>query len=281
MTHLDLACSILLFAATIAAAVLYAVRVRRLGPAHHARIERAGSSALLGRSPLEMGYWALGPVARACVAARVGADAVSWTSLVLAAFAGVSLALGHFGIGALASVGSFLCDAIDGMVARETGTASRAGEVLDATMDRYAELLFFGGLLVHARADVGAMTVTIGALSGAVMVSYSTAKAEALGVEAPRGVMRRQERAVYLAAGTACVPVAAALAARLGWPEWTGTLPLVLCLGLVAVVGNASAVCRLRSVARAVRQEDGVVRPRPHASCPTRGARAATSGAPR
>ena len=52
------------------------------------------------------------------------------------------------------------------------------------------------------------------------MVSYSTAKAEALGVEPPRGAMRRQERAVYFVLGAALVPIVAAAAHRWGLPAF-------------------------------------------------------------
>ncbi len=88
------------------------------------------------------------------------------------------------------------------------------------------------------------------------MVSYGTAKAEALGVESPRGAMRRVERAVYLDAGVLFVPIAGALAARFGLPAWVEHVPVLLALGLVGAVGNVSAVRRLLAVARAVAARD-------------------------
>ena len=86
------------------------------------------------------------------------------------------------------------------------------------------------------------------------MVSYSTAKAEALHVSPPRGSMRRQERAVYLVVGAALVPVVAAVCQRFALPSWLARLPLLGVLVLVAAVGNASAVRRLRLTAVAVRR---------------------------
>ena len=96
------------------------------------------------------------------------------------------------------------------------------------------------------------------------MVSYSTAKAEALGVPAPRGAMRRQERAVYLVVGVALVPDRGARCAR------ATALPLVArarcrsspCSALVAIVGNVSAVRRLRAIAESVRQAAAAASPR-------------------
>lgn len=279
---LDLACSLVLAAATFVVVVAYTRRVSRVGAAHHARVDRAGASLLLGKGAMELGYWAMRPLARACVAAGVSANAVSWTSLGLAACAGESLALGHFGVGALLSVASSACDALDGLVARETGTESDAGEVLDAAVDRYAELLVLGGVAIHERLDLFGLGLALAATAGAVMVSYSTAKAEALGVEAPRGAMRREERAVYLALGVALVPIVAAARARWGLSPWLERAPLLSALALVAGVGNFSAVRRLRAIALAVQRPAGVpVSRADEAQALAKGRNAATGNATR
>jgi phosphatidylglycerophosphate synthase len=255
---IDLAFSLGLAMATLVVVVAYAGRVSRAGAARDSRVERAGGSPLLGKAVMEMGYWAMRPVARAFIALGLTANAVSWVSLGLAALAGVSLAAGAFGVGAVFSLASSACDALDGMIARETGTASDAGEVLDAAIDRYAELFFFGGIVVHERLDPFAIVLTLAATAGAIMVSYSTAKAEALRVPPPRGAMRRQERAVYLVLGVALVPIVAAACARTGMPPWIARVPLFAVLALVAIVGNVSAVRRLKVVAEAVRKPKAV-----------------------
>jgi CDP-diacylglycerol--glycerol-3-phosphate 3-phosphatidyltransferase len=257
---IDLAFSLGLAMAILVVVVAYAGRVSRAGAARDPRVERAGGSPLLGKSAMEMGYWAMRPAARACIALGLSANAVSFLSLGLAALAGVSLAFGSFGVGAVLSLVSSACDALDGMIARDTGTASDAGEVLDAAVDRYAELFFFGGIVVHERFDVFAIVLTLAATAGAIMVSYSTAKAEALGVPPPRGSMRRQERAVYLVIGVALVPITAAACVRLGLPVRIAHAPLFAILALVALVGNVSALRRLRAVAAAVRKPEPALR---------------------
>ena len=77
---------------------------------------------------------------------------------------------------------------------------------------------------------------------------------------APRGAMRRQERAVYLVVGVALVPIAAAVCARAGLPPWVARVPLFAVLALVAIVGNVSAVRRLRAIARGGAQARGTAR---------------------
>lgn len=239
----------------LAIAVAYAIRRLRHGEVRFDRVDRIGGSALVGKRWLEMGYWAMQPVARACVALGISANALSWISLVLGALAGAALAWGRFGSAAVLCVVSSACDALDGFVARETGTASDAGEVLDASIDRYAELFFFGGLIIHYSGVTHGVLLSLAALAGSFMVSYSTAKAEALDVDPPRGAMRRHERIIYLVGGAAIT----ALVARTGWVASMGELPMLLALGIVGVVANVSAVHRLWLISRAIRVREGAV----------------------
>ncbi len=250
---IDLACSAALVVVLLVAAAAYARRLAIVGPARHARVAQAGSSLLLGRGVLEMGYWTMRPAARACIALGIGPNAVSWASLGFAAGAAVALADGAFGLGAALSAVSAICDGLDGMIARETGTASDSGEILDATIDRYTELLFLGGIAINVRHSAPLLMLTLMATAGAIMVSYATAKGEAMGVTVPRGIMRRQERAVYLVLGVALVPVTVALRRALpGLPAWTEQSSLIVALALVGGLGNLSAVARLRAMVRAV-----------------------------
>jgi CDP-diacylglycerol--glycerol-3-phosphate 3-phosphatidyltransferase len=254
----DLNCSLILLAIFAAAGAAYAVRWSRAGAARFARVEKAGSSVMLGKTALEAAYWVLTPVGRALAQLGFTANAVTLVSLGFGVGAAVALGLGHFGVAAVLTAISSLGDALDGFVARETGTASDAGEVFDAAVDRYEEFLFLGGLAFFFRADPVALVLALLAGAGSFMVSYGTAKAEALGVESPRGAMRRVERAVYLSVGVVLVPVAGAVALRFGLPAWVEHAPILLALAVVGIVGNVSAVRRLMAVARAVAARDAL-----------------------
>jgi phosphatidylglycerophosphate synthase len=193
--------------------------------------------------------WCLDRVASALIAARVSANAVTASSLVLAGVGGVLLGMGHLGWAAAAMIVASLGDALDGIVARRTGSASVAGALLDAAVDRYQELLLLGGMAVYLRMSTWALVVTLGALGGSFMVSYGSAKAEGLRVPVPPGVMRRAERALVLCAGVTLTP-AFDLAVRSGsLPPWAEHAPLLLALAVVAVVANVSAVRRIRALA--------------------------------
>jgi CDP-diacylglycerol--glycerol-3-phosphate 3-phosphatidyltransferase len=248
----DVACSLSIVALIALIVLAYAVRLAVEGRARFERVDREGKSALLGKGAMEMLYWSAQPIGDACVRLGIGANAITWGSLFVAAVAGIAVATGHLGLGALLSVIAAAADALDGLVARKTGTASDAGEVLDASVDRYVELFFLGGAAIYFRGDVALLTLTLAALGASFMVSYSTAKAEALHVEAPRGSMRRTERAVCFIVGATLTPIASVFHIA---PPWNDT-PLIAALAAVAVFGNISAGARIGAVIRAVRARD-------------------------
>jgi len=196
------------------------------------RIEKEGGSLLLSKSVMEFAYWLLNPLVKICVALKISPNFLSFFCLVLAIFAGIALARGDFTLGGWLYVFSSLADALDGMLARARNVASDAGEVLDAAVDRYTELFFCFGLLIFYRNNLTAMLLTMFALTGCVMVSYATAKAESLQTAVPRGFMRRSERSVYFS-------LAALLTPQLLFD------PMQIVLLFVGVLGNYSAIKRL------------------------------------
>ena len=246
----DLACSSILIGLLLAISGTYAVRVARAGLAHHARVDAEGKSALLAKGVMEMLVWGASPVVTACVKLRITPDAVTYSSLALGTAAGAALATGHFGVGALLATAAAAGDAVDGLLARKLGVGSPAGELLDAAVDRYVDFALLAGVAFWFRGGPARLLLALFALLASFMVSYSTAKAEALHVEPPRGSMRRVERAVLLVGAAALTPVAE----RAG--ETWGTVPMVAALGLIALVGNASAVQRLGCVRERVRERE-------------------------
>ncbi len=249
----DVACSLGLVAIFAILVAAYAVRVVSSGAASFDRVKRDKGSLLFGARVMQMGYWGLDPIGRMLAALGVSANLISTSSLILGLGAAGAITFGHFGIAAAFAVVSSLCDALDGMVARHTRTASDSGEVLDATIDRYVEFAFLGGLAIHEHDSPLWLGMTLAAILGSFMVSYATAKGEAMGVEAPRGAMRRPERAAYLTLGALLCPFTALWVVGGGGPAWAKETPMMLAVSLVAIVGNVSAVRRLTSIARTLR----------------------------
>jgi CDP-diacylglycerol--glycerol-3-phosphate 3-phosphatidyltransferase len=211
---------------------------------------QARTSVVLPRAVLDGALWCLDHVARALIALGITANSITLFSVVLAAVGGVLLAFGHFGYAAIAMIIASLGDALDGLVARRTRTASVGGALLDASVDRYEEFFFLGGLAVFFRQTPVALVLTLLALAGSFMISYGSAKAEALGVAVPPSAMRRAERAVCLCGGALLATPCDWVARSAALPGWLRVVPVLVALGLVAVVANVSAILRLRALAR-------------------------------
>ena len=102
-----------------------------------------------------------------------------------------------------------LFDGADGLVARSTGTSSIKGGYLDAVIDRYADCIAFGALILGGwMKPIGGLEFVSGelwaiiALAGAFQTSYSRAAAERLGVtQEGIGIIERPERWFILGIG--------------------------------------------------------------------------------
>ncbi len=252
---LDLVSSLILVAMVCTVGVIYAVAALARSRMRTTRLEGHGG-VLLGRGVMEAAYAMMRPLVWLLLTLRVTPNMVTGFSLVPALASAVAVGMGHFGFGALLATVSAFCDMLDGILARELKSGSEAGELFDAAVDRYVEFFLLAGLVVYFRSTPVIQIVALAALIGSFMVSYATAKAEALDVPPPKGAMRRAERAVYLLAGCTLVPLAALVLspARPGalvplGPEITVEAAMLI----VAAVTNVSSVRRLRRIAEAVR----------------------------
>jgi CDP-diacylglycerol--glycerol-3-phosphate 3-phosphatidyltransferase len=149
----------------------------------------------------DLGRRALAPVAERLARLHVSPNQITLAGLVAMAGSGVLLALGSFRGAGLALLVGGLCDMLDGAVARSSGVSSKFGAFFDSTSDRLAELLFFAGLLVYfTRVELSVLyaLLTFLAAGGSLLVSYTRARAEGLGVDCQVGMMERPERMVLL-----------------------------------------------------------------------------------
>ncbi len=122
---------------------------------------------------------------------------------------GVSLLAATAFIGARIRAGGVLlilaglCDFFDGSLARASGQVSTFGAFLDSVIDRYSDLVVLLGIVVlyaHMSQMRGAIVAMAG-LIGSMMVSYTKARAESIGVRCTVGLMERPERMICLIAG--------------------------------------------------------------------------------
>jgi CDP-diacylglycerol---glycerol-3-phosphate 3-phosphatidyltransferase len=144
--------------------------------------------------------WILDPLSRFLAWARISPNALTILGVVLNIGVAYILSTGQFLIGALAVMAAACFDALDGSLARYTGRASAFGAFLDSTMDRYSESFVYLGLLVYY-SHSGALTQQIlvyATIIGSLLVSYTRARAEGIGVTCKEGLLTRVERTLAL-----------------------------------------------------------------------------------
>lgn len=134
--------------------------------------------------------------------AHIETSPTAWTmvglliSLLAAASYSTSHLTGEILGGVLVLVAGWF-DIVDGAVARVTGRTSKRGAFLDSTLDRVAEIALFAGILVGGYSNP---LFVLLALSASLLVSYTRAKGDALGVALSGvGIGERSERLLILA----------------------------------------------------------------------------------
>lgn len=177
-------------------------------------------------------------VVRPLAAVGLTPNVATVLGLLLSAATAAVLAIGHLRVGGGLVLFAGIFDMFDGALARVRDQKTTFGAFFDSTLDRYSEGLVLLGILLYAvalpptpvRTWVVALTY-VAALSS-LMVSYTKARAEGLGLECKIGLMARPERVLLLAAGLI-----------LGGAEW-----LLWTMLLLAATSTFTAVQRIAHV---------------------------------
>jgi CDP-diacylglycerol--glycerol-3-phosphate 3-phosphatidyltransferase len=113
-----------------------------------------------------------------------------------------------FWLGATLFVAGSVLDILDGALARAGGKTTPFGAFIDSTTDRISEAFMLGAIalvLVRDGSEVG-VGLTVAAIAGSFLVSYTRARAEALGLRGDVGIGSRAERVVVITAGLVLAP---------------------------------------------------------------------------
>ncbi len=233
----------------------YAVRVLVKGRYVPERVKKEPGSVFLSRYFIEFGYWCFEPLEKLCLRLRITPNQLTAGSLACSVGGAAAFAVGRFTLGGWLVIACAILDALDGMVARTRGTASDAGELLDAAVDRYAEIATFAGIAAYYRSYPLGFWLALGSLAGALLVSYARAKGEISGIDARMGSMNRGERAVYIGAAGVLSPYLAQLSERgVAHPAFYLMLGTLL---LVAVMANVTAIRRFGFIHHQLRMREG------------------------
>ena len=174
------------------------------------------------------------PIARLLTRLGLTPNTVTVLGFLLSAAVALVLASGRLTLAGLLLIATLAFDAVDGTMARTQGTTSRFGAFLDSTLDRWTELFLYGALVWHylqIGQDVNVL-LAVAAMSTSVMVSYTRARAEGVGLPCKEGIFTRFERMVVLIVGL-----------LFGVTPWA--------LGIIAVLAGITAVQRIFVTKRA------------------------------
>jgi CDP-diacylglycerol--glycerol-3-phosphate 3-phosphatidyltransferase len=144
------------------------------------------------------------------IESRLTPNAISLTGFALCVVAAALIWQGWWIAGGIAFIVGSVCDTLDGRYSRMSGKASPFGAFLDSTLDRVEEGIVLAAVAYQFSKDedltfifsndVAVFAVVI-AVIASIMVSYTRARAEALGVECKVGIADRAFRVVVLSAG--------------------------------------------------------------------------------
>jgi phosphatidylglycerophosphate synthase len=145
---------------------------------------------------------------------RVSPNALTAAGVLLCAAAAVVVYFEYrhevaaFWLGAALFIVGSILDVLDGALARRSGKATPFGAFVDSTTDRMSEAFMLGAIaLVFAREENEvALAFTFAAVAGSFLVSYTRARAEALGLKGDVGIGSRAERVFVISAGLILAP---------------------------------------------------------------------------
>jgi len=137
------------------------------------------------------------------IESRLTPNAISLTGLVGNLIAAVLVWQEYFFLGGVAFILGSVMDTLDGRYSRMSGKGTPFGAFLDSTLDRIEEGIVLTAVAAYfaTQGDERAVAAVVVAVLGSLMVSYTRARAEALGVECKVGIASRAVRVVILSVG--------------------------------------------------------------------------------
>ena len=206
-------------------------------------IDRTKHSRLLSRFLKEYWYWFWSPFETILVRMQIRPNTITTWGLVLSGIAGCFFHLGMLGMGGWLMIFGATADLLDGRVARRTGAVSASGAFFDSVMDRFGEGLVFLGIASYYHSS-WVLYPTIIALIGSLMVSYTRARGEAVGIPVKEGIMQRAERIVYIAISSIFSPIVAHIL------HIRNDFFLIVAVIFIAIMANGTAFYRMRYVVK-------------------------------
>jgi phosphatidylglycerophosphate synthase len=211
------------------------------------------SSRFLNSFFKEWWYWINTPIARLLIGLRLSPNIITFIGFALACVAAYLFKEGAFGYAGWTMIFGATFDMFDGKVARMTGQVSRSGAYYDSVMDRFGEGVVMLGLAAYFGYS-WVLYIVVAGLIGSMLVSYTRARGEGVGVVCKKGWMQRPERIAYLGVASVFQPMADYF---LRYTKFAYVPLLVVgALLLIAVLTNITAIYRMVYIMNKLDNED-------------------------
>jgi CDP-diacylglycerol--glycerol-3-phosphate 3-phosphatidyltransferase len=186
----------------------------------------------------------LNPIISALARLKFNPNILTNLGLLITLLAAVSFFLGNLFWAAIILIIGGNFDILDGQVARRSNQVTTFGAFYDSVLDRYAEIMLFLMINLHYSASVPYLIsiITWLALAGSILVSYTRARAESLGLNCKIGFTQRPLRIILLIAG--------ALAGH-----FFNINIFFACLAVIAILANYTAIERIVYVYKALKEK--------------------------
>ncbi|MFP3975186.1 MAG: CDP-alcohol phosphatidyltransferase family protein [Chloroflexota bacterium] len=188
---------------------------------------------MIARLRPSLGWLLTQPVVHLLARTSISPNALTIFGLLLNAVTAWVIATEHLFVAGFLVLLSGWFDMLDGALAKVTGKTSRFGALLDSTVDRISEAVLFVGLLIFYLGQNATLETILIYVSiiGAMLVSYTRARSEGLGINGEVGFFARPERVILLALGLLLSPVS--------------PIAVTVVLWILAVGPNLTALRRL------------------------------------
>lgn len=200
----------------------------------------------------EWWYWVNTPIARLLITLRLSPNIITFIGFAVSCVAAYLFSIGSFGYAGWTMIFGATFDMFDGKVARMTGKVTRSGAYYDSVMDRFGEGAVMLGLIAYFRYSWILYFIVAG-LIGSMLVSYTRARGEGVGIICKKGSMQRPERIVYLGVASIFQPIADLFSSYSLAPT---PILVTIALVIIGVMTNITAIYRMVYIMNALDNED-------------------------
>lgn len=224
--------------------------------------------SFIGIFLVEFWYWITTPFMAFFKFIRLTPNRITSISIFLSFITGAIYASGFFSGAGWMLIISGTLDMLDGRLARETGTTTKAGAFFDSCSDRYSDSFVFIGIAIYflsknfsaadghfalSVTDYSSIIIIMALMLGTAAMSYVKARGEAVGVTTKSGLMQRPERIMMLSIYSVLDPFIRIILGKYGINQ---DYCLILILIIMAILINFSAVVRMIDIFRQIRNSE-------------------------